>query len=169
MKGCDCRAGTCLRRIEEGEKTHEDELALIRRDGMASGNIPAGNCQNPEPLRSKPIENLIGFGLRCGVERQCSARIPAFSIAGLVRQRPSQHLFRRPFDDEDMPAIALEQHRDSPPFEIEVDLVELAPARGIERAGFEDCRIERAPKTAFEMAVEPRQFEDTPVFGSGKR
>ncbi len=83
LKAGNCRTGTRFRRIEEGEKTHE--LALVRRHDMASGKLPAGNCQDPESFRSELIENLIGFGLRRSVERHCGACAPALSIAGLVR------------------------------------------------------------------------------------
>ena len=65
-------AGPRLRRIEEGEKTGEDQIRFVGDMGMLTVrfDVAPGHSQDPVALCAQLLECRLGGFARCGIERE---------------------------------------------------------------------------------------------------
>ncbi len=76
----------------------------------------------------------------------------------------AQYVFRRALDRQHPGVRPLYQHRNPPPFEIEMHLVNLFPAGNVDLAMLQDGVVERAFQAALEVTVEIGQLQHPRAF-----
>ena len=150
LHGLDRCPGACFRRIEENGEAGEDKIAFVGDRGGCVARIDHTGCdaQGAETLRTEAVEGRLEGATRLGVERLLR------SVRVFVSPGQPQQILRRALDDQTALALVLDQHRDTPPLEIERHFVDLLPARHVERMGGQNRLVERALHAAFELAVD---------------
>src|SRR5208337_1059861 len=103
--------------------------------------------QCAEPLGAESVERGRKGPAGCLVKR---IFIPCRVLVSLGEP---QQVLRRALHDQPPLSVVLDQHRNTPPLEVERNLVELAPAGQVDRLGGDDGLVQRTLHAALEPAI----------------